>query len=734
MKLEKSSFIPSCQNPSPLPDGRGSHAAEPRASASGLVCVAILCALALSAQKLPSYKDLKYPPLKQVKIPDPVEVTLTNGMRVFLLEDHELPVIQGVALVRTGNLFDPPDKRGLADLTAAVLRSGGTKAKTGDQLDEELENMAASVESGMDESSASLSFSGLKENTQQILQLFKEIVTAPEFRQDKLDLALTQERSGIARRNDEASAIPQRELLSLLYGRDTPYGWQVEYEHLNRIHREDLQNFYKRYYFPKNIMLAVYGDFSATQMKDLLEKTFADWKVDQPPVPKFPEVTAKPAPGIYFVERPDVTQTFFAIGHLGGDLRDPDFAALGVAANILGEGFSSRLMSQIRTKLGYAYNIGASWAVEFDHPGTFRIQGSTKSATTVETIQAIGVELDKLRSQEVSERELAEAKDAVLNGFVFNFDSPAKTLRRVLRYTYYGYPKSFLFDYQKAVANVTRADVLRVAKQRFRAENLAIVAVGNSKEFGKPLAALGKVTALDVSIPEDKVDASAAPPAKQASAQSIAQGKQLLARVQQAMGGSDKLASIKDSVQLLEMAMDPSAGGFKMKQTVQFVAPNHYRQDQELPFGKIIAYTDGATGWLSSPQGVLPMPPEVLKQAQGELFRRLSGLVLSDRDASRTVSAVDDHTIEISASDGQSIRIEIDASTGLPTKESYQSPGIGGAPTEVAQTFSDWRETGGFKMPFKSQMEQGGKKIADVTVSEYKFNTGLTQAEIGKRP
>ncbi len=703
-----------------------------------LVGVTILCAFSLHAQKLPSYKDLKFPPLKQVKIPDPVEVTLANGMRVFLLEDHELPVIQGVALVRTGNLFDPPDKRGLADIMATVLRSGGTKAKTGDQLDQELENMAASVESGMDESSASLSFSGLKENTQQVLQLFKEIMTGPEFRQDKLDLTLSQEHSGISRRNDEASAIPQRELLSILYGRDTPYGWEVEHEHLNRIHREDLQNFYRRYYFPKNIMLSVYGDFSAPAMKDLLEKTFADWKVDQPPVPKFPDVTAKPAPGIYLVDRPDVTQTFFAIGHLGGDLRDPDFAALGVAANILGEGFSSRLMSQIRTKLGYAYNIGASWAVEFDHPGTFRIQGSTKSSTTVETIQAIRVELDKLRSQEVSERELAEAKDAVLNGFVFNFDSPAKTLRRIMRYTYYGYPKSFLFDYQKAVSNVTRADVLRVAKARFRPDDLAIVAAGNSKEFGKSLTTLGKVTTLDVSIPEPKAAADNGKDdgkKNQPSPQSIAQGKQLLARVQQAMGGADKLASIKDSVQMLEMSMDPSAGGLKMKQTIRFVAPNYYRQDQDLPFGKVVAYTDGKVGWLANPmQGLLPMPPDVLKQAQGEMFRRLAGLVLSDRDTSRTISAVDDHTIEIATTDGQSVRIVLDAATGLPTRESYQAPGIGGAQTEVAQTFADWRETGGFKMPFKAQMEQGGKKIADVTITDYKFNTGLTEAEIGKRP
>ena len=111
-------------------------------------------------------------------------------------------------------------------------------------------------------------------------------------------------------------------------------------------------------------MLAVYGDFPAAEMKDKLEKLFADWKVEQPPVPPFPPLTAKPAPGIYFAPKDDVTQTFFAIGELGGTLRDPDYPALEVAANILGEGFSSRLVSRIRTQLGYAYSIGASWVGE----------------------------------------------------------------------------------------------------------------------------------------------------------------------------------------------------------------------------------------------------------------------------------------------------------------------------------------------------------------------------------
>ncbi len=680
------------------------------------------------AQKVPSYKSLKFPPLREVKLPQPVEFTLSNGMKVFLLEDHELPLVRGSALVRTGNLFDPPDKRGLADFTADVLRAGGTHTKTGDQLDEELENMAASVESSMDENSATVSFSGLKENTAQLLAIFKDVLANPEFRQDKLDLALTQTRSAIARRNDEAGSIPQRELLAILYGRDTPYGWQVEYEHLARIHREDLQAFYRRYYFPKNIMLSVYGDFSADDMKKQLEAVFADWKVEQPPVPKFPAVTAKPAPGVYFAERPDVTQTFFAIGHLGGDLHDPDFAALGVAADILGEGFSSRLMSQIRTKLGYAYNIGASWAADFDHPGTFRIQGSTKSQSTVETLEAINVELNKLRNEPVTDQELKEAKESVLNGFVFNFDSPAKTLRRVLRYTYFGYPTSFLFDYQKAVEKVTKEDVLRVAKARFLPEQLTIVMVGNSKDFGKPLSALGKVNTLDLTIPEPPQEKAASTPLGDAK------GKQLLAKMQQAIGGGDKLAAIKDGTQTLELAMDASAGGIKLKQTIKFLGSNHYRQEQELPFMKVIVYSDGSTGWLSSPQGVMPMTPDILRQAQGEIFRRFTRLLLSDRESDRTITAIDDSTIEISGPNGQSARLILDPATGLPLKETYKAPGMGGAITEVVQTFSDWRETGGLKLPFKVVLEQDGKHAADITVSDYKFNTGITQEEISKRP
>ncbi len=677
-----------------------------------------------------SYKDLKYPPLGQVKVPVPTEATLSNGMRVFLLEDHELPLVSGSATVRTGNLFDPPEKIGLADLTAAVMRSGGTTAKSGDQLDVELENIAASVESSMGETSASVSFSALKETADTALGVFKDVLSDPGFRQDKIDLLLSQMRSGISRRNDDPDGIPDRELSRIVYGRDTPYGWQVEYADLDRIHRDDLVKFYQRYYFPKNIMLAVYGDFNTAEMRDKLEKLFGGWKAEQQPVPAFPPVTAKPAPGVYLADKEDVTQTFFSIGELGGTLRDPDYAALEVAADILGGGFRSRLFKEIRTRLGYAYNVSAGWAATYDHPGTFRIVGSTKSATTTETIEAIQAELAKIRDKPVTDAELKEAKDGVLNAFVFSFDSPQKTLNRAMRYAYFGYPKDFIFQYQKAVEAVTAADVLRVAKAHFLPENLAIVAVGNPKDFGKPLTSLGKVNPIDLTIPEPKQETASG--GARSDAASLGRGRALLERAQQAMGGADKLAALKDMTRSLDLTMDPSAGGLKVKETTRIVG-DQFRQEQELPFGKMTVYTDGKTGWLVTPQGTMNMTADILKQARGDIFRELTPLMLSTRDSSRTVNAVGDNAVEISGG-GLSVRVEFDPATGLPSRQTYQEPGPTGAPSEVVETMSDWRDAGGVKMPFKIVLEQGGKKAGEAVVSQYQFNTGLKAEDLAKKP
>jgi zinc protease len=700
-----------------------------------LTLALMLCAALASAQTevrhaivLPSYKDLKYAPLPPLKVPDPTEITLSNGMKVLLLEDHELPLISGAALIRTGNLFDPPNKKGLAGLTGEVLRSGGTRMRTGDELDKDLENVAASIESQIGESNGTLSFSCLKENVDPVLALFRDLLTAPEFRQDKVDLTKTQSRSEISRRNDDPDGIAQREFSDLVYGRTTPYGWMIEYADIDNIQRQDLVNFYRRYYFPANITVEILGDFSTADMKAKLEQLFGAWKYTQPAVPAFPKVEDKARPGVYLATKDDTTQTFFHVGELGGELRDKDYPALEVASEILGGGFSSRLFRSVRTKHGWAYNISSNWAANYDHPGTFDISGSTQSAHTVDTLKAIDEELEKIRTTEVTDAELQTAKDTVLNGFVFNFDRPSKTLNRLMVYEYYGYPKDFIFQYQKAIAAVTKADVLRVAQEHFQPKNLSYVAVGNPKDFGTPLATLGmNVQPIDLTIPEPKQQAAKATP------ESLAKGKALLARVQQSMGGGDKLAAVKDLLFHADLEVFTPGATMKVKQTNSYIAPSTVRQDNELPFLKQSVYSDGKSGWLSGMQGVQNLPPPVLKQIQGEAFRQIVSLVLSDRDADRTVNLAADGALDISSKDDESVRLMVDEKTGLPAKLAYQqSPAEGG--TAVEEVFSDWRDVDSLHLPFQWSVTQGDKKFAGVTVQDYKINSGLTAETLGKRP
>jgi zinc protease len=694
----------------PVPKPAATRPAPPRAAAA-----------------VPSYKDLKYPPLRPIEIPKVERSMLPNGMRLYLLEDHELPMVHGVALVRTGNLFDPQDKIGLAQVTGQVLRTGGTHAKTGEEIDRQLEDVAAHVESEIGETSGSVNFSALKENASEVMGAFHDVLTSPEFRQDKIDLFKSQLRSAISRRNDSPQSILGREFASTIYGRDNPYGWQETYATIGAVTRPDLQNFYRRYFFPKNVMLAIWGDFDSAQMKSQVEKLFADWTVEQPEVPAFPKVAAKDSAGTYLAVKTDVTQTFFTVGGLGGEFRDKDYPALETLADILGGGFHSRLMEIVRAKMGSAYTISASWAAGYDHPGTFQVTGSTATPSTVDTLSVVLKEIDRIRTTEVSEDELKTARETALNSLVFAFDTKTKTLGRMLTYEYYGYPADSIAQYQKALTQVTRADILRVAKERLDQAKLAIVAVGNPAGFVQPLDKLGhSVTPIDIKIPEAPAAVAAS------SAASLERGKRLLAAAQEAVGGAAKLAAVKDYVETAELAA--ANPNIHVKQTMKWAMPNYWREENEYPGAKVALFTDGKTGWIASGANSQILGGPQAKQANGNLFRSYIGLLLSDRVEGRTVNAIDADAVEISDKSGNVARLIFDPATHLPKTLSYDAVTVNGAPPVVQEAYSDFRDVSGVKVPFKIAMTQNGQRYADVTVSEFKINTGLTAAELQKRP
>jgi zinc protease len=448
------------------------------------------------------YTELQLAPLAEIKLPKYERFVLQNGLVVYLMEDHELPLVNGTALIRTGSRVEPLEKVGLADFTGEVMRTGGTKKHSPDKLNEILEQRAAAVETNIGEATGNASFQALSEDLEMVFGLFAEVLREPVFAQEKLDLAKTQARGSIARRNDDPDEIASREFQKLIYGKESPYARTMEYVTLDKVSRQDLVNFYQQYFHPNNMILGIVGDFDAKKMRSLIQAKLGDWKRNLKLVkPQLPEVSPANKGGVFFVNQPQLTQSSILVGHLGGRFDNPDYAALDVLNGVL-NGFGGRLFNELRSRQGLAYSVYGFWSPRYDYPGMFIAGGQTRSDATVQFVKALQAEIKRIQVQRVTTKELAFAKESTLNSFVFNFKDPSQTLLRLMRYEYYGYPADFLFRYQKAVAATTAADVQRVAKQYLKPENIVTLVVGNQTTIQPPLTQLAtQVTPIDVTIP-----------------------------------------------------------------------------------------------------------------------------------------------------------------------------------------------------------------------------------------
>ncbi|MEA5578149.1 pitrilysin family protein [Anabaena sp. UHCC 0451] len=448
------------------------------------------------------YTDLQFTPVSEIKLPKYERFVLDNGLVVYLMEDHELPLVSGTTLVKTGSRWEAGEQSGLADVVGSLMRTGGTLKHSADQLNEILEQKAASVETDIAEAAGSASFDSLTEDLETVFGLFAEVLREPAFAQEKLDLIKTQAKGGIARRNDDPSSIASREFRKLIYGQDSPYARTVEYATLDKINREDVQKFYEQYFHPNNMILGIVGDFNPQKMRSLIQTKLGDWKPN-PKIAKtqLPEVSPANLGGVFFVNQPQLTQSNILMGHLGGKFDNPDYAALDVMNGVL-NGFGGRLFNEVRSRQGLAYSVYGSWSPRFDYPGMFIAGGQTRSDATVQFVNALQTEIKRIQNQRVTAKELNYAKESTLNSFVFNFQDPSQTLSRLMRYEYYGYPADFLFRYQKAVTATTAADVQRVAKKYLKPENLVTLVVGNQTAIKPPLTQLAAtVTPIDVTIP-----------------------------------------------------------------------------------------------------------------------------------------------------------------------------------------------------------------------------------------
>ena len=447
-----------------------------------------------------SWQQIPVPPLPKWTAAQPKRIELANGMIIFLQEDHELPLINGQATIRGGTRSEPADKVGMLDIYGDVWRTGGTSKMTGDQMDDFLEAHAAKLETDDNKESTTVSFDCLKGDFDDVFRLSLDLLRDPAFREDKIELAKNELNTTIARRNDSSQGIADREAAKLVYGKGNPYSRSPEFATVAAVTRDDLLGWFKQHVAPNNMILGIAGDFDSAAMEKRLRAAFDGWKRG-PQVGK-PDIPFTPAkPGLYAVDKPDVNQSQIRFVTLGIERSNPDYFAVQVMNQVLSGGFSSRLMADLRTKRGLAYSVGGGLGAGWDHRGMFWLTIATKSASTVDAIQGMREDLAKFKADPPTPVEMTFAKDAILNSFIFRFDTPEKVLRERMTYEFYGYPLDFLEKFRTGIEKVTAADVNRVVQKYVHPEQFAVLVVGKTSEFAKPLAVLGPVTKIDISTP-----------------------------------------------------------------------------------------------------------------------------------------------------------------------------------------------------------------------------------------
>ncbi len=453
-----------------------------------------------ATQAAQPWAKIPIPPLPAFKPVQPRRIELANGLVIFLQEDHELPFINGTILIRGGSRDEPAGKIGLVSLYGDTWRTSGTATVSGDKLDDELEDKAAQVETGGGSASTSLSWSSLKKDFDPVFSDAMDLLLHPAFKQDKLSLAKHEMETGISRRNDDASGIANREAIKLAYGPQNPYARETEYATVDAVSLADLKAWHDRSVVPENMIVAVSGDFDGAAMEAKLRTAFERLPRGQ----RFESAKItfnQPRQGVNFAEKSDVDQSNVLIVGLGTERSNPDYYALSVMNDVFSGGFGSRVVQDVRTKLGLAYSVSGSFGASYDHPGIFYVQAATKSATTVAATQALLAEIGRLKTEPPTASELRKAKDQVLNSFIFHYDSPDKTLSEQVTLAFYGYPSDTLEKYRAGIEKVTSADVARVANKYIDTSKLAIVVVGNASQITPKLDTLGNVTDLDITIP-----------------------------------------------------------------------------------------------------------------------------------------------------------------------------------------------------------------------------------------
>jgi len=464
-----------------------------------ILALTFICAgLGLAQAKHPS--ELTYPALKY-EPPDPkaFRVVYAGGLRAYVQEDRDLPLFNITAIVNCGDLYVPKDKTGLGTVLGDQLIKGGTTSRDGSAIEERIDFLGGSLNFSVGERTSTLSLSVLTKDLDEGLALFFDVLRNPAFREEPLKLAKARFVEQLRQANDQPATVLSREYERLLYG-DNAVTWQPAKATYEGVTAADLKAFHAEYFSPKNVILAVSGDFAKAALKAKIDKMAAGWKGGAVASPAVPKAFPSPEPGVYFIQKA-INQGYISLGHLGLEDTNPDYFAVQVMNFILGGGsFTSRITTKVRSDEGLSYNQGSRFTYRWGLPGTFSGYVQTKSSTVGYAISLILAEFDRIRKEPVSDAEMETAINYYLESFADNFQSAQATMMSFANLEMTGKPMDYFKTYRSKIQAVSKARVQEVATKYIQPDKMAILIVGDFEPSNKggdkwpgPLDKLGKV-------------------------------------------------------------------------------------------------------------------------------------------------------------------------------------------------------------------------------------------------
>lgn len=409
---------------------------------------------------------------------NPVRFVMPNGLTVLVLEQHALPIVQIHALIKAGSAHDPEEKAGLAYLVASLLDEGTTR-RSAKQIAELIEFVGGTLTTKTTEDFTTASIRVLKKDLELGFELLSDILLHPTFPDHELERVRSQILGEIKSEKDDPGQVAIKAFEQIVFA-GHPYRWPVNgtEETLPKIKRTDVQQFFSREYMPNQTILVVVGDVTADQVRTLVLKHFSSWKRGDSggrPI-RTPHPIEKPV--VKLIEK-DLTQATILLGHVGISRTNPDYYAVTVMNYILGAGgFSSRLMDSIRDSQGLAYHVGSHFQANL-MSGAFLVNLQTRNEAANQAISAVLAELNRIRETPVTDQELTDAKAYLIGSFPLRLDTISKLADVLALVELYDLGLDYFSRYPKLIEQVTKEDVLRVAKQYLHPNRYALVVVAN---------------------------------------------------------------------------------------------------------------------------------------------------------------------------------------------------------------------------------------------------------------